>query len=122
AFYDERIAVDRYLHAATTEASCNCRETVALLDAQLGEPAHHRAASGARSGNGKNRILVDHPRRSLCRDVRAPQCPGTAAQVGHRLSPLVTLVQQDNVCAHLAQTLEEARARRVDADPLDRDF
>jgi len=55
-------------------------------------------------------------------NIRAFQGVGTGTQVGNRLTPLVALVQQGNVRPHLAQTLDESCAQRIDTDAFDRDL
>src|SRR5208282_4801831 len=116
------VAIDRDAHAATVETARDRRETVAFLDAELGEPAHDRATAGAGGGDREDRVFVDHPRRPLRGDVCAGQNPGASAQIGDRLAPLVAFVQQGEVSPHLTQTFEEPSAQWVDTDALDRDF
>ena len=119
ALDDQIVALDRDAHAAAGEPGGDGREPVAFLDAQLGEPAHDRAPSGAGRGDGEDRIFVDHPRRPLGGNVGAGQRAGADTDVGHRLAALLALVQQRDVGAHLAQAFEKAGAQRVDADAFD---
>ena len=116
----ERLAAHRELDAARCEPLRDGAEPVALLDAQLGEAVHHRAALAQRRrrrrGSGYSSIMrgarsagTSTPRSRVAR----------TADVGDRLAALDALVGEGDVGAHLAQRIEKPGAQRVDADAFD---
>ena len=64
--------------AAGREPGGDGGQPVALLDPQLGQPAHHRRAVGEGGGHRQDRIFVDHRRRARRRHRHAGQPPSRA--------------------------------------------
>ena len=103
----QAVAVGRDLSPAGGETADDGVEPIALLDAQLAEPVHHRAAVRGGGGDGKDRIFVDHARRALGRHLDAVQRAGAHRQIGDRLAAFVMLARDGDVRAHLAQRFDE---------------
>ena len=105
--------VDRGLGAAGGEPLGDGGEAVALLDAQLGEAAHHRAARGEGRRDREDRIFVDHAGRALGRHLDASEAARADHEVGDRLAALDALVGEGDVGAHLGERVVEARPQRI---------
>jgi hypothetical protein len=102
ALDDQIVPLDRDSDTAAGKPRGNSRETIAFLDAQLGEAAHDRASASAGGCDGEDWVLVNHSGRPLGGDIGAAfQGSGAGPDVGDRLASLLALVQQGNVRPHL---------------------
>ncbi len=117
----ERIAFGARDDAVGRQPGNGRRQPVALLHLQLGQAVHARLAIGEGGDDGEDRILVDHARRAMRRDVHAGELRVAHADVGDGLAPLLAHVRERDVGPHLAQHLVEADARRVDEHALEGD-
>ena len=106
-------------NATGLEAGDDGGQAVALLDAQLGEPVHHRRALGEGGGDREHRVFVDHRRRARRRHLDALERPGADVNVGDRFAAFLALVAERDIGAHFGKRRQQATAQRVDADALD---
>ena len=95
-------------------------EAVAFLDAQLVEAAGRGGTLGQRGGDEQYREFVDHARGEGGSTSMPLSAEWRTRKSRDRLAADFARVQLLDASAHLAQHLEQPRARRVEADVLDR--
>ena len=94
-------------------------DAVRLLHDQLLRLPNHRGSVGEAAKQGDKRQLVDGPRNLAALHRHAAQRGGAHHEVGHGFAARLAFFLQLDGGAHPPEDIEQAGARRVDADPLD---
>ena len=94
-------------------------QAVRLLDAELTGPRDDRVALCKERGHCEDRDLIDEARHDLGAERCAMELRRLDANVSCRLAAAHALVLQRNLGAHRLEDIEDARARRIDADVLE---
>ncbi len=91
-------------------------QAVGLLDAQLASSRDDGIAFGEECRHGNDRDFIDEARHDFRTKRNAAKLRSFHTDICSGLTAARTLVLKRDFCSHVLKDIEDARARRIDAD------